>query len=165
MSICTLCCMFLAQPLDTAIQSGLRRSKPLVYSHLQPADAYVHGLVFAELVPHTPHSINPLPFQAEVMENALWAHKILTEVKGELQLEKYSRKSHAGEYNRLLIYKTQLLITRWPRQKHHIGTTQLGLPGPWELALPVSVAGTSLHYAFVQPMTHLLQADLGRYIT
>lgn len=37
----------------------------------RPANTYIHTLVFAELVPHALHSINPLPSQAHVMENAL----------------------------------------------------------------------------------------------
>lgn len=128
MPICKLCCMFSARPLDPAVQSGLR-SRPLAYLHLWHANAYIHTLVFAELVPYAPHFINRLSFQAQVMENALWAHKILAEFKGELQLEKYSRKSQSGEHKGLLIYKTKVLITRGPRQKGHIGTVQPGLHG------------------------------------
>lgn len=129
MSICKLCCMFSAQPLDPAIWSGLRRSRPLAYLYLRPANTYIQALVFAELVPHAPYSINHLPFQAQVIENAIWAHKILTEVKGALQLAKYSKKSESGEYKRLLIYKPKPLISRRPRQKCHIGTVQPGLHG------------------------------------
>lgn len=50
--------------------------------HLGPASAYILTLVCAELVPRAPRSINPLPFQAQVMENALRADNPLAESEG-----------------------------------------------------------------------------------
>lgn len=55
----------------------------------RPANTYIRTLVFAELVPHALHSINPLPFQAHVMENALWAHRLLAEVGGKSMTESH----------------------------------------------------------------------------
>lgn len=137
--------MLSAQTLDPATRSSLSRSGALTYFYLRPASVCICALVFAELVPHTPHFIRGLPFQAQGMQSALWAHQRLTHAKGELQLEKHSRKSRSRNYKGLTIYQTKLLITRRTRQKRLIGTVSprlprlicMVLPAPWELTLPV----------------------------
>lgn len=73
--MCKRCGRFSHQPSELAVWSSLRRSRPLAYLDLRPANAYIHTLVFA----CAPHSINFLSFQAQVMENPLWAQKKISE--------------------------------------------------------------------------------------